>query len=159
MWWGPKHSIFHLIPSHEVKSRSRYQSYISKSGTAPAFQLMSVTFFITTFNIFAVSSGIAFTSCTRHGSALSPLYHSGKEVVPLVKSEKIEVSTKPFEGRLHDSLIPTPKDLLGSRSILLGSPIHLSHHFLNHLYPPKAYKIRLISMVEREKSYVVALTF
>ena len=35
---------------------------------------------------------------------------------------------------------------------------HLTHHLLNHPYPPKAYKSTLISMVEREQGYVVALT-
>ena len=64
-----------------------------------------------------------------------------------------------LEGMLCGSLIPTPKDHLGLRSILLGYPIHLTHHFLNHPYPPKAYKIRLISMVEREQGYVVTLIF
>ena len=64
-----------------------------------------------------------------------------------------------LEGRLHGTLIPTLEDHLESRSILLGSPIHLTHHFLNHPYPLLAYKSRLISMVEREKIYVVALTF
>ena len=57
---------------------------------------------------------------------------------------------KLLEGRLHGTLIPTPKDHLDSRSILLGSPIHLTHHFLNHPYPLLAYKRRLISMVEGE---------
>ena len=66
---------------------------------------------------------------------------------------------KLLEGRLHGSLIPTSEDHLESRSILLGSPIHLTHHLLNHPYPPEAYKNRVISMVEREQSYVVALTF
>ena len=66
---------------------------------------------------------------------------------------------KLLEGRLRGTLIPTPEDHLDSRSILLGYPIHLTHHLLNHLYPPKAYKRRLISMVEGEKSYVVELTF
>ena len=61
---------------------------------------------------------------------------------------------KLLEGRIHGILIPTPKDHLDSISIFLGSPIHLSHHLLNHPYPPKAY-----NMVEREKSYVFALTF
>ena len=64
-----------------------------------------------------------------------------------------------LEGRLCGSLIPTPQEHLGSRSILLGSLIHLTHHFLNHPYPPKAYKSRFISMVEREQGYAFALTF
>ena len=66
---------------------------------------------------------------------------------------------KLLEGRLHGSLIPTYEDHLGSTSILVGSPIHLTYHFLNHPYPPKAYKSRVISMVGRGKSYAVALTF
>ena len=66
---------------------------------------------------------------------------------------------KLLEGRLHGSLIPIPKDHLGSISTLVGSPIHLTHHFLNHPYPPKAYKSILISMVEREQGYAVALYF
>ena len=52
---------------------------------------------------------------------------------------------KLLEGRIHGTLIPTPEDHLDSRSILSGSPIHLTHHLLKHYYPPKAYKIRLIS--------------
>ena len=64
-----------------------------------------------------------------------------------------------LEGRLRGTLIPTPKDNLDSRSILLGSPIHLTHHLLNHPYLPKAYKRRLISMVEGEQSYAIALKF
>ena len=66
---------------------------------------------------------------------------------------------KILEGRLRGTLIPTPKDHLDSRSILLGSPFHLTHHLLNHPCPPKAYKTWFIPMVEREKSYVVALMF
>ena len=66
---------------------------------------------------------------------------------------------KLLKGRLRCSLIPILEDHLGLRSILLGSPIHLTHHFLNHPYPPKAYKNKLISMVEREQGYVVALSF
>ena len=66
---------------------------------------------------------------------------------------------KLIEGRIHGTLIPTPKDHLDSRPILLGSTFHLTHHLFNHPYPPKAYKIRLISMFERKQSYVVALTF
>ena len=120
---------------------------------------MSVTFFISTFNILTVGSGTTFTSCSRCGSTLSLLFHSEEEAVPLVKSEKREVSTKLLKGRLRGSLIPTSEDHLGLRSILLGSPIHLTNHLLNHPYPPKAYKSRLISMVEREQSYVVALSF
>ena len=57
---------------------------------------------------------------------------------------------KLLEGRLRGTLVPTPEDHLDSRSILLGSPIHLTHHFLNHTYPPKAYKSRLKAMVEGE---------
>ena len=49
-----------------------------------------------------------------------------------------------LEGRLRNTLIPTPEDHLNLISILLGSPIHLTHHLLNHYYPPKAYKSRLI---------------
>ena len=66
---------------------------------------------------------------------------------------------KLLEGRLRGSLIPTPEDHLDLRSILLGSPIHLTHHLLNHPYPPKAYKSKIIPMVEGEQSYAVALTF
>ena len=66
---------------------------------------------------------------------------------------------KLLEGRLRGTLIPTPEDHLYSRSILLGSPIHLIDHLLNHPYPPKSYKSRLISMVEEDKSYAVELTF
>ena len=106
---------------------------------------MSITFFITAFNLLAVGGGTAFTSCTRSGFSISPLCHSGEEAVPLVKSEKREVSTKLLEGRLHDNLIPTPEDHLELRSILLGSLIHLTHHLLNHPYPPEAYKSRLIT--------------
>ena len=62
---------------------------------------------------------------------------------------------KILKGRLHGSLIPTLEDHLGSRSILLGSPIHLTHHFFNHPYPPKAYKSRLISMVEGERKVML----
>ena len=51
---------------------------------------------------------------------------------------------KLLKGRLHGTLIPTPEDHLDSRSILLGSPIHLTHHLINHPYPSKAYKIRPI---------------
>ena len=49
-----------------------------------------------------------------------------------------------LEGRLRGTLIPTPEDHLDSRSILLGYPVHLNHHLINHPYPPKAYKSRLI---------------
>ena len=66
---------------------------------------------------------------------------------------------KLLEGRLCGTLIPTPEDHLDLRSILLGSPIHLTHHCLNHPYPLLAYKSKLISMVEEEQSYVVELTF
>ena len=62
---------------------------------------------------------------------------------------------KLLEGRIHGYLIPTPKDKLGSRSILLGYPVHLTHHFLNHPYPPKAFKRRLISMVEGESQVML----
>ena len=62
---------------------------------------------------------------------------------------------KLLKGMLHGSLIPTPEDHLGSRSILLGSPIHLTHHFLNHPYPPKAYKSSPISMVEGESKVML----
>ena len=66
---------------------------------------------------------------------------------------------KLLEGRLRGTLILAPEEHLDSRSILLGSLIHLTHHFLNHPYPSKEYKSRLISMVEGEQGYVVALTF
>ena len=66
---------------------------------------------------------------------------------------------KLLEGRLRGTLMPTPEEYLDSRSILLGYPIHLTHHFLNHPYPLLAYKSRLISMVEEEQSYVVELAF
>ena len=66
---------------------------------------------------------------------------------------------KLLKGRLRGTLIPTPEDHLDLRYILLGSPIHLTNHLLNHPYPPKASKSRLISMVQGEKIYVVALTF
>ena len=49
-----------------------------------------------------------------------------------------------IEGRIHGTIIPTPKDHLESRSVLLGYPFHLTHHLLNHPYPPKAYKTRII---------------
>ena len=52
---------------------------------------------------------------------------------------------KILEGRLRGTLIPTLKDHLDLRSILLGSAFHLTHHLPNHIYPPKAYKTRLIS--------------
>ena len=48
------------------------------------------------------------------------------------------------EGRLHGTLIPTPQDHLDSRYILLGSPFHITHHLLNHPYPPNTYKTKLI---------------
>ena len=51
---------------------------------------------------------------------------------------------KLLKGRLHFTLIPTPEDHLNLRSILLGSPFHLTHYLLNHPYPPKAYKTWLI---------------
>ena len=66
---------------------------------------------------------------------------------------------KILEGRLRNTLIPTPEHHMESRSIHLGYPIHLTHHLLNHPYLLKAYKSRLISMVEREQIYAVALTF
>ena len=66
---------------------------------------------------------------------------------------------KLLEGSLRCTLIPTIEDHLDSISILLGFPIHVTHHLLSHPYPPKAYKSALISMVEREQSYDVALTF
>ena len=66
---------------------------------------------------------------------------------------------KLFKGWLSGTLIPTPLDHLESIFPLVGSPFHLIHYFLNHPYPPKAYKSSLISMVEREKGYVVALSF
>ena len=64
-----------------------------------------------------------------------------------------------LKGSLHGTLIPTPKDHMDSRSILLGYTIHLTHNFLNHPYPLLDYKRRLISMVEEGKSYAVELTF
>ena len=66
---------------------------------------------------------------------------------------------KLLKGSLRGTLILTPKDHLDLRSILLGYPFHLTHHLLNHPYPPKAYKNWFIPMVEREKSYAVALRF
>ena len=51
---------------------------------------------------------------------------------------------KLLEGRFHGTVIPTTEDHLDLRSILLGSPIHITHHLLNHPYPLKAYKIGLI---------------
>ena len=51
---------------------------------------------------------------------------------------------KLLEGRIHGTLIPTPMDHLDSISPIVGSPFHLIHHFLNHPYPPKAYKTWLI---------------
>ena len=57
---------------------------------------------------------------------------------------------KLLEGRIHGTLIPTHEDHLDSRSILLVSPIHLTHRLLNHPYPPKSYKSKLVSMVEGE---------
>ena len=64
-----------------------------------------------------------------------------------------------IEGILHGNLIPTLEDQLESRSILLGYPFHLTHHLLNHPFPPEAYKTWLIPMDEREKSYADALMF
>ena len=49
-----------------------------------------------------------------------------------------------LEGSLCGTLIPTPEDHLDLKSILLGSPINLTHHLLNHPYPSKAYKSMLI---------------
>ena len=77
----------------------------------------------------------------------------------LGKNLKREVSMKLLEGRFRHTLIPTPEDHIDSRSILLGYPIHLTHHLINLLYPPKSYKSMLILMVKREKSYAIALTF
>ena len=51
---------------------------------------------------------------------------------------------KILKGRLCGTLIHTPEDHLDSRSILLGSPFHLTHNLLNHPYPPKAYKTKLM---------------
>ena len=51
---------------------------------------------------------------------------------------------KLLEGRFRGTLIPTLEYHLESRSILLGSPIYFTHHLLNHPYPPKAYKSRII---------------
>ena len=51
---------------------------------------------------------------------------------------------KLLEGRLRGTLIPTPKDHFDLRSIILLSPIRLTHDLINDPYPPKAYKSRLI---------------
>ena len=51
---------------------------------------------------------------------------------------------KLLEGRLRGTLITTPEDHLDLRSILLGYPFNLTHHLLNHPYPPKVYRNRLI---------------
>ena len=64
---------------------------------------------------------------------------------------------KLLEGRLHGTLTLTPGDHLDSRSILLGSLFHLTHHLLNQPYPPNAYKSRLTP--HGEQSYTIALTF
>ena len=58
---------------------------------------------------------------------------------------------KLLEGRLRGTLIPTPKDHFDSRSNLLGYPFYLTHHLLNHPYPPKAYKTWLILHGKGEK--------
>ena len=51
---------------------------------------------------------------------------------------------KLLEGILRGTLISTHVDHLDSRYPLVGSPFHLTHHFLNHPYPQKAYKTWLI---------------
>ena len=56
-----------------------------------------------TFSLFLVGSGTTFTSCTRCGFSLSPLYYSGEEAMPLVKSEK-----KRFPRSFSNSLRPYP---------------------------------------------------
>ena len=65
---------------------------------------------------------------------------------------------KLLEGRPRGTLIPTAEDHFDLRSILLGSPIHLTHNFLNHPYPLLDYKRRLISTVEKVQIYDVELT-
>ena len=67
---------------------------------------MSGTLFITAYNVLEVSGGTTFSLCSRRGSALSSLYLSKEESVPLVKSEKREALTKLLERRLHGTLIP-----------------------------------------------------
>ena len=47
---------------------------------------------------------------------------------------------KLLEGMLCGTLIPTPENHLDLRSILLGYPLHLTEHLLNHSFPPNAYK-------------------
>ena len=49
-----------------------------------------------------------------------------------------------LRDQLRGTLIPILVDHLDLRSPLVGSPFHLIHHFLNHPYPPKAYKTWLI---------------
>ena len=55
--------------------------------------------------------------------------------------------------------IPTLVDHLDSRSPLVGYPLHLIHHFLNHPYPLKGYKYILIPHGLEEECYAAALKF
>ena len=48
-----------------------------------------------------------------------------------------------YKAWLHGNLIPRLLDHLGSRSILVGSPLHLTHDILNLSYPPMAISIGL----------------
>ena len=47
----------------------------------------------------------------------------------------------------------------GLKILLVGSPFHLIHHFLNHPYPPKGYKYSLTLHGLDEESYAAALKF
>ena len=53
-----------------------------------------------------LSGGTTFTLLSRCIYALSPLYLSEEEAMPMVKSEKREVLMKLLERRLHGTLIP-----------------------------------------------------
>ena len=111
------------------------------------------------FNILAVRGGTSFTSCTRCGSALSPLCNSGEEVVPLVESEKErfpwsfskEGFVAPLSVHMRTTWAWDPSfwDLLSTSPTIYSTILIL----------PRPIKAGSYPMVEREKSYVVALTF
>ena len=58
---------------------------------------------------------------------------------------------KILEAWMHGNLIPRLLDHLGSRSILVGYPLHLTHDILNHPYPPMAISIGSPPMGKRRK--------
>ena len=66
---------------------------------------------------------------------------------------------KLLEGRLHGTLIPTLEDHLDSRSILLGSPIHLTTIYYTIPILPRPIKLGSYPMVAGEQSYDVELKF